>query len=438
MPQLLTNCLQTSSTSLNLTSNLNQNVNSSAIFSVPAAMALTTVPFFSPPLPVTSTITTTTTAANVAIVADDELDVKDYTLLHNFYDNNNLIKSKNLVALNFVNAITAAAELDTRDEVLANNINIEKSSDFQNEYITCNFNKLIDNENENILTDLTEKNNDLSANNTSMPFFKTKLDSIKNDLNTETLFYPFFNSVDTVENKPIIQSQPILSPRANLKQNFYIQEQHCIKNTENNKLNSESFLKLLSPNFNYSVDKTNRNSCFTISNKQCELESKNSETMLAKKCSKQNFTTKLKKNNNYILHTTKLKELHYKASKAKGFNNKIDKALKNRLKKFEIFQSATSKTSSIDFTTKKKMLKLTTAATTAITTITNNQENEEDDDDNDEDDDNSNNFDHISMPHYPFEMYTFGEMYTDADSKCLKRRGPRTSIRQEQVYFIFS
>ncbi|CAD5229000.1 unnamed protein product [Bursaphelenchus okinawaensis] len=36
------------------------------------------------------------------------------------------------------------------------------------------------------------------------------------------------------------------------------------------------------------------------------------------------------------------------------------------------------------------------------------------------------------IPQYPFEMYTFGEMYSD-DSKYMKRRGPRTTIKQSQL-----
>lgn len=40
--------------------------------------------------------------------------------------------------------------------------------------------------------------------------------------------------------------------------------------------------------------------------------------------------------------------------------------------------------------------------------------------------------DHVPH-HYPFEMYAFGELYSDNDSGLLKRRGPRTSIRQEQL-----
>lgn len=36
------------------------------------------------------------------------------------------------------------------------------------------------------------------------------------------------------------------------------------------------------------------------------------------------------------------------------------------------------------------------------------------------------------IPQYPFEMYTYGELYTD-NGKFMKRRGPRTTIKQNQV-----
>lgn len=36
------------------------------------------------------------------------------------------------------------------------------------------------------------------------------------------------------------------------------------------------------------------------------------------------------------------------------------------------------------------------------------------------------------IPQYPFEMYAFGEMCGD-DSRMMKRRGPRTTIKQSQV-----
>ncbi|KAI1723121.1 homeobox domain-containing protein [Ditylenchus destructor] len=38
-----------------------------------------------------------------------------------------------------------------------------------------------------------------------------------------------------------------------------------------------------------------------------------------------------------------------------------------------------------------------------------------------------------SMSQYPYEMYAFGELYTDEDSKYARRRGPRTTIKQEQL-----
>ncbi|CAD5234812.1 unnamed protein product [Bursaphelenchus xylophilus] len=37
-----------------------------------------------------------------------------------------------------------------------------------------------------------------------------------------------------------------------------------------------------------------------------------------------------------------------------------------------------------------------------------------------------------AIPQYPFEMYTFGEMYSE-DGKYMKRRGPRTTIKQSQL-----
>ena len=40
------------------------------------------------------------------------------------------------------------------------------------------------------------------------------------------------------------------------------------------------------------------------------------------------------------------------------------------------------------------------------------------------------------IPQYPFEMYAFGEMYSD-DGRLMKRRGPRTTIKQNQVCFGF-
>lgn len=90
----------------------------------------------------------------------------------------------------------------------------------------------------------------------------------------------------------------------------------------------------------------------------------------------------------------------------------IDKVLKNRLKKFGIFRSASASTK--------------TALNTPTLTIP--QEQTED----------NNALETLSLPQYPFEMYAFGQMYTDADSKYMKRRGPLTSIRQEQVLnFIF-
>uniref|UniRef100_A0A7E4ULA4 Homeobox domain-containing protein n=1 Tax=Panagrellus redivivus TaxID=6233 RepID=A0A7E4ULA4_PANRE len=36
------------------------------------------------------------------------------------------------------------------------------------------------------------------------------------------------------------------------------------------------------------------------------------------------------------------------------------------------------------------------------------------------------------IPQYPFEMYAFGEMYSD-DGRLMKRRGPRTTIKQNQL-----
>lgn len=37
------------------------------------------------------------------------------------------------------------------------------------------------------------------------------------------------------------------------------------------------------------------------------------------------------------------------------------------------------------------------------------------------------------IPQYPFEMYAFGELYSD-NGKFMKRRGPRTTIKQHQVW----
>lgn len=38
----------------------------------------------------------------------------------------------------------------------------------------------------------------------------------------------------------------------------------------------------------------------------------------------------------------------------------------------------------------------------------------------------------IPVPQYPFEMYAFGELYAE-NGKYMKRRGPRTTIKQQQV-----
>jgi hypothetical protein len=38
----------------------------------------------------------------------------------------------------------------------------------------------------------------------------------------------------------------------------------------------------------------------------------------------------------------------------------------------------------------------------------------------------------VPVSQYPFEMYAFGELYAE-NGKYMKRRGPRTTIKQHQV-----